>query len=98
MSSDLSVQIMLFLSYSINRLTGTDGFRVLCHQFFPSSYPRRAHCLKSFSTCEASEEPAEGSSPPAVIKHRRPGPKNPADSLPASEWPTVVQCVVEQKV
>src|SRR6266699_6144306 len=31
--------------------TGTDGFRVLCHQFFPSSLPRRAHCLKRFSTC-----------------------------------------------
>ncbi len=77
--------------------TGTDGIRLLCHQFFPSSLPSRAHCLKRFSTCEASEEPAEGSSPPAVIKHRRPGPKNPADSLPASAWPTVMQRVVEQK-
>jgi len=39
---------------------------------------------------------AEGSAP-AVIKHRRPGPKQPAYGLPASEWPTVLQRVVEQK-
>jgi len=32
-----------------------------------------------------------------VIKQRRPGPKHPADGLPASEWPTVLQRVVEQK-
>jgi hypothetical protein len=32
-----------------------------------------------------------------VIKHRRPGPKHPASGLPTSEWPTVVQRVVEQK-
>jgi hypothetical protein len=44
----------------------------------------------------SKEEPAEGS-PPAVIKQRRPGPRYPADSLPASEWPTVRQRVVEQK-
>jgi hypothetical protein len=31
-----------------------------------------------------------------VIKQRRPGPKHLADGLPASEWPTVVQRVVEQ--
>jgi hypothetical protein len=87
---------MLFLFYSINRLTGTDGFRLLCHQFFLSSLLRRAHCLKRFSTCEASEEPAEASSPPAVIQQRRPGPRHPAYGLPASKWPTVVQRVMEQ--
>jgi len=32
-----------------------------------------------------------------VIKHRRPGPKHPAYGLPASEWPTVLHRVVEQK-
>ena len=31
--------------------TGTDGIRVLCHQFVPSSLSRRAHCLRKFSTC-----------------------------------------------
>src|SRR6266567_5504627 len=45
----------------------------------------------------AEEERAEGSPPPAVIKHRRPGPRNPAYGLPASEWPTVLQRVVEKK-
>src|SRR5437588_4216867 len=44
---DLSLQSMLFISYSINRLTGTDGFRALCHQFFPSSLPLPENCLKS---------------------------------------------------
>ena len=31
--------------------TGTDGFRVLCHQFTPSSLSRRETCLSRFSTC-----------------------------------------------
>src|SRR5437016_4233753 len=87
---------MLFISYSINRLTGTDGFRLLCHPFFPSSLPHLANCIRRCNVCEASEEPAEASSPPAVIKQRRPGPKQPADGLPASHWTTVVQRVVEQ--
>src|SRR5438132_2117755 len=45
----------------------------------------------------AEEVTAEGSSPPVVIKHRRPGPKHPAYGLPTSYWPTVVQRVMEQK-
>ena len=45
----------------------------------------------------AEDKTTEGSTPPAVIKQRRPGPKNPAYGLPASERPTVVQRVVEQK-
>ena len=45
----------------------------------------------------AEEETAAGSPPPAVIKQRWPGPKQPADGLPASEWPTVLHRVVEQK-
>jgi hypothetical protein len=45
----------------------------------------------------AEDETTEGSHPPAVIKHRRPGPKHPAYGIPASQWPTVVQRVVEQK-
>src|SRR6266699_4913847 len=67
--------------------TGTDGFPVLCHQFAPSCLHRRAHCITRFSTCEASEEPVEGSPPPAVIKQWRPGPKQPADALLASQYP-----------
>ena len=56
---DLSVPSVLFLSYSINRLTGTDGFRVLCHQFAPSSLPRRAHCLKRGSGSFEKDSPVE---------------------------------------
>jgi hypothetical protein len=42
-------------------------------------------------------EPTESSHHPDVIKHRRPGPKHPAYAIPASEWTTVVQRLVEQK-
>ena len=34
---------------------------------------------------------------PAVIKHRRPGPSNPADGIPSSEWPAVLRRVLEKK-
>ena len=45
----------------------------------------------------AVDETAAGSTPPVVIKHRRPGPQHPAYSLPASEWPTVLHRVLEQR-
>jgi hypothetical protein len=45
----------------------------------------------------AEDETPEGSHPPEVIKHRRPGPKHPKFSIPAELWSTVVQRVVEQK-
>jgi hypothetical protein len=32
-----------------------------------------------------------------MIHHRRPGPRNPADDIPSSEWPTVLRCVLEKK-
>jgi hypothetical protein len=44
----------------------------------------------------AEDETSEESHPP-VMKHRRPGPKRITYGIPASEWPTVVQRVVEQK-
>ena len=44
----------------------------------------------------AEDNPTEGSHPP-VLKHRHPGPKRTTYGIPASEWPTVVQRVVEQK-
>ena len=44
----------------------------------------------------AEDETPEGSHPP-VMKHRCPGPKRITYGIPASEWPTVVQRVVEQK-
>ena len=45
----------------------------------------------------AEDETNEGNHPPVVIKHRRPGPKHPAFGIPASEWPTVLHRVLEQK-
>ena len=45
----------------------------------------------------AEEEIAQASHSPAVIKHRRPGPKRLAYGIPTTQWPTVVQRIVEQK-
>src|SRR6266567_874456 len=39
--------VLLILESCINNLNGTDGFRLLCHQFFPSCLSRRENCLKS---------------------------------------------------
>jgi hypothetical protein len=36
-------------------------------------------------------------SPPPVMKHQRPGPKDLSYGIPTSQWPTVVHRVVEQK-
>jgi hypothetical protein len=44
----------------------------------------------------AKDVTSDGSYPP-VMKHRCPGPKRITYGIPASEWPTVVQRVVEQK-
>ncbi len=43
------------------------------------------------------EEQSTHSSHPPVLKYRRPGPKRPTYGIPASEWPIVVQRVIEQK-
>lgn len=40
--------------------------------------------------------PLQSSNTP-LLKRRRPGPKHPYYGIPTSKWPTVVQCVVEQK-
>jgi hypothetical protein len=45
----------------------------------------------------AEDETKEGNCPPVVIKHRRPGPKHPAYGILASEWPTVLNRVLEQR-
>ena len=45
----------------------------------------------------AEDEITGVSPPPVVIKHRRPGSKHRAYGVPSSQWPTVVQRVVEQK-
>jgi hypothetical protein len=42
------------------------------------------------------EQSTHGNHPP-VLKYRRPGPKRPTYGIPTSEWPTVVQRIVEQK-
>jgi hypothetical protein len=36
-------------------------------------------------------------SPLPIVSKRRPGPKQPKYGIPTELWPTVVQCVVEQK-
>jgi hypothetical protein len=36
-------------------------------------------------------------STPSLIRHRRPGPRNPAYGIPASAWSTVLHRVLEKK-
>ena len=45
----------------------------------------------------AEDETPEGSHPPAVIKHRCPGPRHLSNRIPTSEWPTVAHRVMELK-
>src|SRR5437016_8611200 len=44
-----------------------------------------------------AHDEAQGVSSPPIIGKRQPGPKHPAYLIPDSQWPTVVQRVVEQK-
>ncbi len=44
----------------------------------------------------AEDEKIQRSTPP-IIQHRRPGPRNPAYGIPASEWPTVLKRVLANK-
>jgi len=53
-----------------------------------------ADFIKGCSTCEASDEQTEESHLP-VIKHRRPGPKQPNYRIPREHWPVIMLRVVE---
>jgi DNA-directed RNA polymerase subunit N (RpoN/RPB10) len=44
----------------------------------------------------AEDEKAQRITPP-ILQHRRPGPRNPAYGIPASEWPTMLKRVLEKK-
>ncbi len=44
-----------------------------------------------------AEDESTGESHPPLLKHRRPGSKQPNYGIPAELWPTVVDRVVEQK-
>ncbi len=44
----------------------------------------------------AGDELFQSSNPP-LLNRRRPGPKHQNYGIPAELWPTVLQCVVEQK-
>ena len=42
--------IIIFISYYINSLGGTDGHRLRCRQFYISSLPHPENCIKSSNT------------------------------------------------
>ena len=44
-----------------------------------------------------AEDESTGQSHPPFLKRRRPGPKHPSYGIPADQWPTVLQRVIEQK-
>jgi hypothetical protein len=64
------------------------GFGSSLTNFFPLAYPVWHTISQGATSARLRMTTAEGSTP-AVIKHRQPRPKNPADGLPASERPTV---------
>ena len=72
------------------------GFGSSVTNLFPLPCPGGNPVSKGATSARLRMTTAEGSAP-AVIKQRRPGPKQPADALPASRWPTVLRCVVEKK-
>src|SRR5437588_9180289 len=51
--------------------------------------------FKKLQDLLAEDEQAQKITPP-IIQHQRPGPRNPAYGLPASEWPTVLHRVLEK--
>jgi hypothetical protein len=53
-------KVLIILESCMNNRTGTDGFRLLCHQFYTSSLPRLAHCISRSKTCSLT------------MKHRTP--------------------------
>jgi hypothetical protein len=54
------------------------------------------HLYQKVHQLLAADEQA-ASSPPPLLPHRRPGPKQPAYGIAASEWLTVLHRVIEQK-
>src|SRR5947209_17624049 len=78
---------------------GTDRNRrvssPLSPMFSPSLEPSGSlpHKLQDLLT---EDEQAQRSTP-AIIQHRRPGPRNPADGRPASAEPTVLHRGLEKK-
>jgi hypothetical protein len=52
-------------------------------------YLKVQHLLKGDELVQRSK--------PALIKHRRPGPKHPNYAIPTEHWPMVVHQMVEQK-
>src|SRR2546430_13251835 len=79
---------------------GTDRNRRVSATLSPILYLFLAPSGKLYQKVQhllAKDETAAGSTPPVVIKHRRPGPKHPAYGIPASHSSTVVQRVAEKK-
>ncbi len=80
-------------------LKGTDWNRRVSNTLSPIFYLFLAPSGKLYLKVQhllSENDLFQGSNPP-LLKRRRPGPKQPNYGIPASEWPTVVQRVVEQK-
>src|SRR5215470_19660797 len=75
---------------------GTDGCRIRCRQFSPSSLPRLENCIFRCTTCWREMNSFKVGTLLALSR-RRPGPKHPNYGIPTDQWPTVVQRVVEQQ-
>ena len=49
--------ILFILEKYINNLSGTDGCRVLCRQFYTSSFLRSAYCISRSNNCSQAMKP-----------------------------------------
>src|SRR2546430_6110799 len=72
------------------------GFESSVTNFFPLPCPDRKNCLKSSKTFWLKRNKLREALL-LMIQHRRLGPRNPADGIPSSEWPTVLKRVLEKK-
>jgi len=50
-------KVLTILDSCTNNRTGTDGCRVLCHQFSPSSLPLLVHCISRCNSCSPTIKP-----------------------------------------
>src|SRR5439155_10253929 len=83
--------LKLILEESINNFTGTDGFRLLCHQFLLSCLLLLATCLSRFKACSLTMKLLTS----ALLRWVANGvqdqnPRQMAFPLPTSRWSGIV--------
>src|SRR2546421_4483898 len=78
---------------------GTDRNRRVSGPLSPIFYLFLAPSGKLYQKLQdlLTEDEKAQRSTSSLLHHRRPGPRNPADGIPSSAWPTVLHRVLEKK-